>query len=80
MIVKKTKVFYVRMYDTLGFPGGPHGKESAYNAGDPGSVLGLGRCPREGNGNPFQCFWKTPWTKEPVHVACNRGHSQSMGS
>ena len=30
------------------------GKESAYNAGDLGSVLGLGRSPGEGNGYPLQ--------------------------
>ena len=30
------------------------GKESACNAGDPGSVPWLGRSPGEGNGNPFQ--------------------------
>ena len=29
-------------------------KKSACNAGDPGSTPGLGRSPREGNGNPFQ--------------------------
>ena len=29
-------------------------KESAYNAGDPGLIPGLGRSPREGNGNPLQ--------------------------
>ena len=37
-----------------GFPGGSDGKESACNAGDPGSILGLGRCPGEGHGNPLQ--------------------------
>ena len=37
-----------------GFPGGSAGKESTCNAGDPGSILGLGRSPGEGNGNPFQ--------------------------
>ena len=30
------------------------GKESTYNAGDLGSVSGLGRSPGEGNGNPLQ--------------------------
>ena len=30
------------------------GKASAYNAGDPGSIPGLGRSPGEGNGNPLQ--------------------------
>ena len=39
---------------TKGFPGGSNGKESACNAGDPGTNPGSGRSPREGNGNPFQ--------------------------
>ena len=34
--------------------GGSDGKASAYNAGDPGSVPGLGRSPEEENGNPLQ--------------------------
>ena len=38
----------------LGIPGGSDGKESLYNAGDPGSIPGLGRSPGEGNGNPRQ--------------------------
>ena len=36
------------------FPGGSDGKASACNAGDPGSILGSGRSPEEGNGNPLQ--------------------------
>ena len=40
-----------------GFPGGSEVKASACNAGDPGSILGLGRSPGEGNGNPLQYFW-----------------------
>ena len=39
---------------TLGFLGSSAGKESACNAGNLGSILGLGRCPGEGNGNPLQ--------------------------
>ena len=38
----------------MDFPGGSDGKETACNAGDPGSIPGLGRCPGEGNGNPLQ--------------------------
>ena len=38
----------------LGLPRGLSGKESACNAGDPGSVPGSGRSPGEGNGNPLQ--------------------------
>ena len=42
------------IYMALEFPGGSNGKESACNAGDLGSVPGLGRSPREGNGYPLQ--------------------------
>ena len=38
----------------MGFPGGSDGKESACNAGDPGSIPGLGRSPAEGTGYPLQ--------------------------
>ena len=33
----------------MGFPGNSDGKEPACNAGDPASILGLGRYPGEGN-------------------------------
>ena len=56
------------------FPGGSDGKASVYNAGDPGSIPGLGRSPGEGTGGPLQYIaWKSPWTEEP-------GRLQSMGS
>ena len=35
-------------------PGGSGGKESACKVGNLGSILGWGRFPGEGNGNPFQ--------------------------
>ena len=38
----------------LWFPGGSEGKESTCNAGDPGSIHGLGRSSGEGNGYPLQ--------------------------
>ena len=38
----------------LGFPCGSAGKESACNAGDLGSVLGLGRSPGDGKGYLLQ--------------------------
>ena len=38
----------------LAFPGGSDSKASAYNAGDPVAIAGLGRSPKEGNGNPLQ--------------------------
>ena len=37
-----------------GFPCGSSGKESACNAGDLGSIPGLGRSPGEGKGYPIQ--------------------------
>ena len=38
----------------LGFSGGSDGKDIACNTGDPGSIPGSGRFPKEGNGNPLQ--------------------------
>ena len=55
-------------------PGGPMVKDPAASAGDAGLILGSGRSPGEGNGNPLQySVWKTLWTEEP-------GGLQSMGS
>ena len=39
---------------SMGFPGGSVSKQSACNAGDPGSISGLGRSPGEGNYYPNQ--------------------------
>ena len=39
-----------------GFLCGSAGKESACSAGEPGSIPGSARTPREGNGNPFYYF------------------------
>ena len=39
---------------SVGLPGGSAGKGSACNAGDLGSIPGLGRSPREGKGYPLQ--------------------------
>ena len=43
-----------RSHQIMGFPGGSEVKASACNAGDLGSIPGLGRSPGEGNGNPLQ--------------------------
>ena len=45
---------FSQLYGFLDFPGGSDCKESASNAGDPGSIPGLGRFPEEGNGYPLQ--------------------------
>ena len=41
-------------YVLVNIPGGSDSKVSAYHAGDPGSIPGLGRSPGDGNGNPLQ--------------------------
>ena len=47
--------FISRVAVSIGsFPGGSDGKESICNAGDPGSIPGLGRSPGEGNSYPLQ--------------------------
>ena len=38
----------------MGFPGSSAGKESACNAGDPGSITGSGKSVGEGIGYPLQ--------------------------
>ena len=41
----------------MGFPDSSVGKESVYNAGDHGSILGPGRSPGEGIGYTLQYSW-----------------------
>ena len=41
---------------SIGIFGGSDGEESACNAGDQGSVPGLGIFPGEAHGNPLQVF------------------------
>ena len=41
----------------MGFPDSSVGKESACNAGDPGSIPGWGRSPGKGIGYPLQYSW-----------------------
>ena len=45
----------MKLKDT-GFPGGSEVKESAWNAGDLGSIPGSGRSPGERNGYPTPVF------------------------
>ena len=69
-------LFRFSVHFLIGFSdvGDSDSKASAYNAGDPGSIPGLGRSPGEGNGIPLQysCL-ENPWTEEP-------GGLQSMRS
>ena len=57
-------------------PGGPDGKESACNAGDPGLNHGLERFPLRRKWPPTHSSilaWRIPWSEEP-------GERKSMGS
>ena len=64
------------------FHGDSDGKDSTCNAGHPGSILGLGRFPGEGNDNPLQysclenpmdrgAWWAT------VHGVTRAGHDST---
>ena len=58
----------------LGFPCGSEDKVSACNAGDRGSILGLGRSlEMEMATHSSILAWKIPWMEEP-------GRLQSIGS
>ena len=48
---------YTWLFLSLGFPGSSAGKESVCNAGDLGSIPGLGRSPEKGIGYPLQYPW-----------------------
>ena len=50
-------------------PGGPDGKESACNLGDPGSSLESRRSPEKGKATHSTTLaWRIPWTGVTVHV------------
>ena len=75
-VFPKNKNFFFINHNMIikGFPGDADGEESTCNAGNLGSIPGLGRSPGEGNGNPLHIpAWRIPWTEEP-------GGLQSLGS
>ena len=55
---RRKKLFNIMEWSWIGgsfaFSCGSAGKESAWNAGDPGLIPGLGRCPGEGKVYPLQ--------------------------
>jgi len=58
------------------FPGSSGVKVSACNAGDLGSIPGLGRSPGEGNGTHSSILaWRIPWMEEPGGLS-PRGHKE----
>ena len=60
------------------FPHSPVGKESASNAGDPGSISGLGRSTGEGIGLPTPGFLGFPCGSAGKESACNAGDPGSI--
>ena len=50
----RPRAFYWELMRKLGFPGGSVVKNLPANAGDSGSIPGLGKSPGKGNGNPLQ--------------------------
>ena len=70
---KRLSFFFFFSVSSLMSPDSSVGKESSCDAGDPGSVPGLGRCPGEGIGYPLQYSCPENQTEEP-------GSLQSMGS
>ena len=52
------QLFSTSLHKYPGFAGGSESKQSACNAGEPGSISGLGRSPGEGNGHPphYSCL------------------------
>ena len=54
------------------------GKASTYNAGDLGSIPGLGRFPGEGHGNPLQyCCLENPHGQRRLMGYSSWGHKES---
>ena len=61
-------MIYSKLFQS--FPCGSAGKDSACNAGDLGSVLGLGRSPGEGKGYPLQYSGLENSMDSIVHGGC----------
>ena len=70
----------------MGLPGGPVVKNLPANAGDAGSIPGLGKSPGEGNGNPLQysclenpmdraAWWASPWGRKELEMTATLASS-----
>ena len=59
-----------------GFPDSSDGKDFACNSGDLGSILGLGRSPGGGHGNPLQ--YSFPCDSASKESTCNAGDLGSI--
>ena len=69
---------YILLPIKSGFLGSSTGKESACNAGDPGSIHGLGRSPGGGHGNPLQySYLENPYGQRSLEGYSPRGGKES---
>ena len=78
--LKISLLFIPDSYETLGFPGGSDGKESACNSGDLGLIPGLGKSPRGGHGNPLQysCLENPHGQRSLASYVCGVTKSQTQ--
>ena len=60
----------------MGFPSGAVVKNPPANAGEAGSIPGLGISPEEGNGNPFQYSCLGNPMDTGAWCAIQRGHKE----
>ena len=67
-------------YFNQGFPGGSAGKESICNAGNLGSIPGLGGSPREGNSYPVQYSGMENSMDCIIHGATNSWTTQMVNT
>ena len=60
------EVFKKHVFGSKGVPGGSDNKESACNAGDPGSIPGMGRSLEKGMAILSSIReWRIPWIEKP---------------
>ena len=75
-------LFYLAQFTTIelgsGFPDSSAGKESTCNAGNPSSILGLGRSRGEGISYPLQYSWASLVAQTIKESACNVGYLGSI--
>ena len=71
-------MWYFCSFTVSHFPSGSDGKVSAYNAGDLGVILWLGRSPGEGNGCPDPLFLPGKFHGQRIPVGYSpQGHKES---
>ena len=76
MKIKLSNILYTCTEDNW-IPRWLSDKESACNAGDLGSIPGLGRSPAEGNGNPLQCsYLENPMDRGAWKAIVHGGHKE----